>query len=135
MVGANGADASLVPCVPGAGSQAEPVQSCGDLFVRESTGHPTKDLYRLQVCATAVSSGEVFLHAQLRVPAACPVNQQYDFLRRIVNVGNDLFDQDTGDPLLKAHVCRWCVPNRWEILRQAAERLFIWNLRSVGWRL
>jgi hypothetical protein len=75
------------------------------LIIRKPARHPPQDLNRFQICATAVPSGEVLLHAKLGVTASGPVNEQHDLFGAVIHIGDDRFDQDPDDPLFQAHVC------------------------------
>jgi hypothetical protein len=58
---------------------------------------------------------------QLRVLAASPIDRQDDLACRLVDIGNNVGDQGTQEPLARAHCHARRVPCGVEIVRQASE--------------
>jgi hypothetical protein len=77
LIAADRANASLIPGVTCSGSGRKPVQCRGYLIIWKPARHPANNLDRLQICATAVLAGEIFLEAYLGVAASRPVDHQH----------------------------------------------------------
>src|SRR5437762_7970556 len=135
MIAADRANASFIPRIAWAGPQSETIQRRGDLVVGKSARHSTQDLDRAKVSAAVVPAGNVFLHAQFGVAPAGPMNQQHDFSRGLIHIGDDLFDQNAYDSLLEPQVRCWRVPHGWKVLCQAAQGRFVRNPSGIGWQL
>ena len=53
--------------------------------------------------------------------AAAPMDRQHDLARRVIDVGDDIGDEGTQQPLARAHGHARRVPGRIEIVGQAGE--------------
>ena len=98
-----GADTVRGPGLPLTGGHAHSVQRRGDVFVRPSGRHAPHHGERLLGGPAAMLTGVRFADPQLRVLAASPVDRQDDFARRLVDVGNDVRDKGSEEPLTGAH--------------------------------
>ena len=58
---------------------------------------------------------------QLRVLAASPMDRQDDLARCLVDVGDDVGDQGTQEPLARTHGHAWSIPGGIEIVGEAGE--------------
>ena len=104
-----------------AGRYSHPVQRRGDILVRPSGRHSPYYGERLVGRAAAMLAGVRLADAQLRVLAAAPMDRQDNLARRLVDIGNDIGDQGTQQPLARAHGDTWRVPCGLEIVGQASE--------------
>ena len=104
-----------------AGRYSHPVQRRGDILVRPSGRHRPYYGERLVGRTAAMLAGVRLANAQLRVLAAAPMDRQDNLARRLVDIGNDVGDQGTQQPLARAHGDTWRVPCGLKIVGQAGE--------------
>jgi hypothetical protein len=103
------------------GGHSHPVQRRGDVLVRPSRGHAPHHGEGLFGGAAAMLAGFRLADPQLRMLAASPMDRQDDFARRLVDVGDDVGDEGTQQPLAGAHRYAWRVPCGLEIVRQSGK--------------
>ena len=115
------ADTPRGPGFSMASRYSHPVQRRGDILVRPSGRHRPDYGERLVGCTAAMLAGVRFANAQLRVLAAAPMDRQDDLTRRLVDIGDDVGDQGTQQPLACAHCDTRRVPCELEIVGQASE--------------
>ena len=115
------ADTPRGPGFPMASRYSHPVQRRGDILVRPSGRHRPYYGDRLVGRTAAMLAGVRLADTQLRVLAAAPMDRQDNLARRLVDIGNDVGDQGTQQPLARAHGDTWRVPCGLEIVGQAGE--------------
>jgi hypothetical protein len=125
LIAADRANASLIPGVTCSGSGRKPVQCRGYLIIWKPARHPANNLDRLQICATAVLAGEIFLEAYLGVAASRTVDHQHYLRVGLIHISDNLFHQNANDALLQALVRSCRVPNGGQLLSQTMESFFV----------
>src|SRR3954453_15392641 len=130
--GAQAADAPGGPGFPLAGAHPHPVQRRGDMLVAPASGHAPHHRQRLLGRAAAVLARPGFLHPQLRVLTALPVDHEHDLARGLVDVGDDVRDQGPHEPLAGAHRRAGRVPSGLQVAGEAGE---VGRVRGRGRRL
>src|SRR3990170_6659950 len=113
-----------VPGEPRAGADANPVEGQGDVLVGEASRHLRDDLRGLLGADAAMARGALPDSAS-RVDTAPPVNDGFDGVAGLVDVGNDLLDESAHDALLEAHVRRRVLPYPREVRAQREQLLDI----------
>jgi len=91
--------ALLAPSIARAGSQTQAIQSGRDLLVDELTGHVPDNFDRFDAGTTRMFAGPVLLDPQLRMSAACPMDQQDDFVAVGLHICDDFLNQNPDDSL------------------------------------
>ena len=103
----HGVDPLFIPRVVCSRAKAKPVQCGRDLFVRELARHFANHIDCFKTRTIAMFSGLTLLHAELRMTATSPMNQQDNLavtFATFIDVSDDLLNEDPNDPLLQLHV-------------------------------
>ena len=91
------------------------------MLIRPSAGHAGDDVERLLGSLAAMLAACRLAEADLGMLAALPVDDEHDFIGRLIDVGDDLVDQGAHQTLPGSHGGRRSLPGDGEVLGEAGE--------------